>query len=141
MAKTLSNLNDLKSRTNRTLNSTDRYEYSAIFLKARMQFKLVSNIHTLMQIVEQMGLATSLESLNVDVYCLYDIHIFDSNEVLQIGSLSVFCVQLSEDAEASLFRFAGVGIALSARAEAALINCITINSQLCAVRLKSSIKV
>lgn len=90
MAKTLSNLNDLKSRTNRTLNATDRYEYSAIFLEARMQFKLVSNIRTLMQIVEQMGLATSLESLNVDVYCLYDIHIFDSNEVLQIGSLSVF---------------------------------------------------
>ena len=50
-------------------------------------------------------------------------------------------MRLSGDPVASSSGLAGVGVALSARAEAALIDWIPINSRLCAVRLESSIKV
>ena len=119
----------------------------AVFLKPRTPFKLASfNVRTLMQIRQQMGLAMSLESLNVDVCCLSETRIQDSSEVLQIRSPSVaskslFHVRLSGDSVASSSGLAGVGVALSARAEAALIDWIPINSRLCAVRLESSIKV
>ncbi|CAH8540670.1 unnamed protein product [Schistosoma guineensis] len=88
----------------------------------------------------------SLESLNIDVCCLSETRIQDSGEVLQIRSPSVtskslFYVRLSGDPVASSSGLAGVGVALSARAEAALIDWIPINSRLCAVRLESSIKV
>ncbi|CAH8627016.1 unnamed protein product [Schistosoma rodhaini] len=99
-----------------------------------------------MHIRQQIGLAMSLEGLNVDVCCLSETRIQDSNEVLQIRSPSVaskslFHVRLSRDPVASSSGLAGVGVALSARAEAALIDWIPINSRLCAVRLESSIKV
>ncbi|CAH8585366.1 unnamed protein product [Schistosoma curassoni] len=99
-----------------------------------------------MQVEQQIGLAMSLESLNIDVCCLSETRIQDSGEVLQIHSPSVaskslFYVRLSEDRVASSSGLAGVGVALSARAEAGLIDWIPINSRLCAVRLESSIKV
>ncbi|VDP85771.1 unnamed protein product [Schistosoma mattheei] len=88
----------------------------------------------------------SLESLNIDVYCLSETRIQDSGEVLQIRSPSVasksfFYVRLSGDPVASSSGLSGVVVALSARAEAALIDWIPINNRLCAVRLESSIKV
>ena len=119
----------------------------SVFLKPRTPFKLAYfNVRTLMQIGQQMGLDMSLESLNVDVCCLSETRIQDSSEVLQIRSPSVaskslFHVRLSGDSVASSSGLAGVGVALSARAEAALIDWIPINSRLCAVRLESSIKV
>ena len=119
----------------------------AVFLKPRTPFKLASfNVRTLMHIRQQIGLAMSLEGLNVDVCCLSETRIQDSSEVLQIRSPSVaskslFHVRLSGDPVASSSGLAGVGVALSARAEAALIDWIPINSRLCAVRLESSIKV
>ncbi|CAH8475742.1 unnamed protein product [Schistosoma intercalatum] len=119
----------------------------AVFLKPRAPFKLATfNVRTLMQVEQQIGLAMSLESLNIDVCCLSETRIQDSGEVLQIRSPSVaskslFYVRLSGDPMASSCGLAGVGVALSARAEAALIDWIPINSRLCAVRLESSIKV
>ncbi|KAH9594337.1 hypothetical protein MS3_00005453 [Schistosoma haematobium] len=119
----------------------------AVFLKPRAPFKLTAfNVRTLMQVGQQTVLAMSLESLNIDVCCLSETCILDSGEVLQIRSPSVaskslFYVRLSGDPVASSSGLAGVGVALSARAEAALIDWIPINSRLCAVRLESSIKV
>ncbi|CAH8549785.1 unnamed protein product [Schistosoma margrebowiei] len=118
----------------------------AVFLKPRAPFKLaVFNVRTLMQVGQQIGLAMSLESLNIDVCCLFETRIQNSGEVLQIRSTSVtskslFYVRLSGDPVASSSGLAGVGVALGARAEAALIDWIPINSRLCAVRLESSIK-
>ncbi|CAH8447460.1 unnamed protein product [Schistosoma margrebowiei] len=88
----------------------------------------------------------SLESLHIDFCRLSETRIQNSGEVLQIRSTSVTSkslsyMSLSGDPVASLSGFAGVGVALSARAEAALIDWIPINSRLCAVRLESSIKV
>ncbi|VDP88417.1 unnamed protein product, partial [Schistosoma mattheei] len=73
-----------------------------------------------MQVGQQMGLAMSLESLNIDVCCLTKTRIQDSSEVLQIRSTSVtskslFYVSLSGDPVASSSGLAGVGVALSAR--------------------------
>ncbi|CAH8665748.1 unnamed protein product [Schistosoma haematobium] len=119
----------------------------AVFLKPRAPFKLAAfNVRTFMQVGQQIGLAMSLESLNIDVCCLSETRIQDSGEVLQIRSPSVaskslFYVRLSGDPVASSSGLAGVGVALSARAEAALVDWIPINSRLCAVRLESSIKV
>ncbi|VDP41027.1 unnamed protein product [Schistosoma margrebowiei] len=117
----------------------------AVFLKPRAPFKqAVFNVRTLMQVRQQIGLAMSLESLNIDVCCLSETRIQDSGEVLQIRSPSVasksfFYVRLSGNPVASSSGLAGV--ALSARAEAALVDWIPINSRLCAVRLESSFKV
>ncbi|CAH8543988.1 unnamed protein product [Schistosoma margrebowiei] len=119
----------------------------AVFLKPRAPFKVAAfNVRTLVQVGQQIGLAMSLESLNIDVCCLSETRIQDSGEVLQIRSPSVaskslFYVRLSGDSVASSCGLAGVGVALSARAEAALINWISISSQAYAVRLESSIKV
>ncbi|CAH8661455.1 unnamed protein product [Schistosoma guineensis] len=108
----------------------------AVFLKPRAPFKLAAfNVRTFMQVGQQIGLAMSLESLNIDVCCLSETRIQDSGEVLQIRSPSVaskslFYVRLSGDPVASSSGLAGVGVALSARAEAALIDWIPINSRL-----------
>ncbi|VDP49028.1 unnamed protein product, partial [Schistosoma margrebowiei] len=108
----------------------------AAFLKPRAPFKLAAfNVCTLMQVGQQLGLAMSLESLRIDVCCLSETPIQDSGEVLQIRSTSVtsksfFYVRLSVDPVASSSGLAGVGVALSARAEAALIDWIPINSRL-----------
>ncbi|CAH8481415.1 unnamed protein product [Schistosoma haematobium] len=119
----------------------------AVFLKPCAPFKLATfNVRTLIQVGQQIRLAMSLESLNIDVCCLSETRIQDSGEVLQIRSPSVaskglFYVRLSMDPVASSSGLAGVGVALSARAEAALIDWIPINSRLCVVRLESSIEV
>ncbi|VDO83233.1 unnamed protein product, partial [Schistosoma curassoni] len=102
----------------------------AVFLKPRATFKLAAfNARTLMQVGQQIGLAVSLESLHIDVCCLSETRIQDSGEVLQIRFLSVaskslFYVRLSGDPVASSAGLAGVGVALSARAEAELIDWI-----------------
>ncbi|CAH8570655.1 unnamed protein product [Schistosoma intercalatum] len=88
----------------------------------------------------------SLGSLNIDVCCLSETRIQDFGEVLQIRSPSVaskslFYVRLSGNPVASSSGLAGVGVALSTRAEAALVDWIPINSRFCAVRLESSINV
>ncbi|CAI2725590.1 unnamed protein product [Schistosoma spindalis] len=99
----------------------------AVFLKPRAPFKLAAfNVRTLMQVGQQMELAMSLESLNIDVCCLSETLIQDSGEVLQVrspfvASKSLFCVHLFGDPVASSSGLAGVGVALSARAEAALV--------------------
>ncbi|KAH9587678.1 ATP-binding cassette sub- A member 3 [Schistosoma haematobium] len=118
-----------------------------VFLKPRAPFKLTAfNERTLMQVGQPIGLTMSLKSLNIDVCCLFETRIQDSGEVLQIRSPSVaskslFYVRLSGDPVACSSGLAGVGVAPSARDEAALIDWIPINSRLCAVRLESSIKV
>ncbi|CAH8651686.1 unnamed protein product [Schistosoma intercalatum] len=119
----------------------------ADFLKPRASFKLAAfNVLTLMQDGQQIGLTMSLENFNIGVCCLSETSIQDSGEVLQIcspyvASKSLFYVRLSGDLVASSSGLTGVGVALNARAEAALIDWIPINSRLCAVRLESSIKV
>ncbi|CAH8531792.1 unnamed protein product [Schistosoma curassoni] len=112
-----------------------------VFLKPRIPF----NVRTLIQI-GHVGLVMSLESLNIDVCYLSEACIQDSSELQQIGSPSVaskslFHVRLSGDPMAFSFSFAEVGVTLTTRAESTLIDWISINSGLCAVRLESYVKV
>ncbi|VDP89460.1 unnamed protein product [Schistosoma mattheei] len=108
----------------------------AVFLKPRAPFKLAAfNVRILMQVGQQIGLAMSLESFNIGVCCIYETRIQDSGEVLQSRSPSVaskilFYMRLSGDPVASSSGLAGVGVAVSARAEAVLINWIPFNSRL-----------
>lgn len=86
-----------------------------------------------------------LESPNTDVCCLSETGIQDSSKVLQIrssyiASESLFYVSLSGDSVASSSGFSGVGVALSSRVKATLIDWIPINSRLCVVRLESTIE-
>ncbi|CAH8506234.1 unnamed protein product [Schistosoma intercalatum] len=100
----------------------------AVFLKPRAPFKLAAfNVRTFMQVGQQIRLVMSLESLNINICCLSETRIQDSGEVLQIRSSSVaskslFYVRLSGNPVAYSFGLAGIGVALSARAEAALID-------------------
>ncbi|CAH8594175.1 unnamed protein product [Schistosoma curassoni] len=99
-----------------------------------------------MQIGKQTGLAMSLECLNIDVCCISETRIQDFSEVLQIfppyvASRGLFHARLPEDHVAFPSGFAGIGVALSARAEVALTHWIPINSHLCAARLENSIEV
>ncbi|VDO89331.1 unnamed protein product [Schistosoma mattheei] len=96
-----------------------------------------------MQLGQQIGLAMSLRSFNLDVSSLFETRIRDSGKVQQIRSPSVtskglFYVRLSEDPVASPSGFPGVGVALNARAEATLIDWILTNSWLYTVKLESS---
>ncbi|CAH8490480.1 unnamed protein product [Dicrocoelium dendriticum] len=97
------------------------------------------------RIGQQAGVARTLETLGIDICCLTETRLQDSNSVYQLVSplhpRTRFHLRLSGDAESAASGQAGVGIALSARAETALIDWIPINSRLCAMRLHGSCKV
>lgn len=147
MVETLSCLNDIESRISRKLNATTEYEYWNGLSESRILFKLASfNVLTLMQIGQEMGLAMSLESLNIDICCLSNTLIQNSSQILRVHFLSatsesLFHVRLCGDLVASSSGFAGVDVSLSTWAEAILIDQIPINGRLCDVILESSIKV
>ncbi|VDQ14260.1 unnamed protein product [Trichobilharzia regenti] len=105
-------------------------------LKPPATFKLATyNVRTLMQVGQQAGLARTLESLAIDVYRISETRIQDPSEAFRLSSRSgssssVYRLRLSGDPVASASGLADV--ALSTRAEAALLDWIPINSRLCA---------
>lgn len=119
----------------------------AAFLEICMPFKLSSlNTRISLEIGQQIDLSMSLEGLRVDVCCISETCIQDSDSVLQIHfpfiiSMSVFYVLTSWNPIASVSDSTGVSVALSFRAEVGLINWFSIDSRLWAVRLKGSVKV
>ena len=100
-------------------------------------------MRTLLQSGQQLALACTLGSLSIDVCCVSETRIQDPSIVLRLKSptSSPFHLRLSGDAAASASGLAGVGIALSSKAEAALLDWIPINSRLCAVRIEGSCRV
>ena len=109
----------------------------------RMPFKLAChNVRTLMRVGQQSGLARTLDTLAIDVCCLSETRIQDSSSVVRLTSpgpsKGLFYLRLSGDPVASVAGQAGVGVALSAKAEAALQEWIPVSSRLCAVRLRGS---
>jgi hypothetical protein len=126
--------------------STSRTERHCPFLRPRNAFNLASfNVRTLKQIGQQAALARTLEGLDVDVCCLSETRLYDSSQVLPLRSPSncnsIFYARFSGDPEAASVGVAGVGIALSKRAEGAILDWIPVNSRLCAVRISGSSKV
>jgi exonuclease III len=135
--------------TNTTIPTNARVSRPAgphAILRPRVQFKLGTfNVRTLMQSGQQAGLARTMESLQIDICCLSETRLQDSSSVICLTSpadSSVrFHLRLSGDQAAAAAGLAGVGIALSCRAEAALLDWIPVDSRLCAVRLRGSCKV
>ncbi|VDP94945.1 unnamed protein product, partial [Echinostoma caproni] len=91
-------------------------------LRPRCPFKLATFIvRTLMHIGQQAGLARTLETLTIDVCCIQETRIQDSSFIIRLKSPSnpsvKFHLRLSGDPEAAASGLAGVGVALSERAE------------------------
>ena len=102
------------------------------------------NVRTLMQIAQQASLVMILASLNVDICCISETRIQDPSTVLQLTcptTQRTFSVRLPGDDAAASVGQAGVGIALSQKAESVLLDWIPVISRLCAARLNSSVKV
>ena len=82
-------------------------------------------MRTLAQIGQQSSLTITLSSLNVDIYCVSKTRIQDSSAVPQItcpNSDNRYFLRLSGDDTAAAAGRAGVGFALSNKAQKALID-------------------
>ncbi|CAH8518282.1 unnamed protein product, partial [Dicrocoelium dendriticum] len=112
----------------------------------RSYFRLAClNLPTMLQIGQQTALAQTLEALSIDICCLLETRLQDSSSVLILQSPSgdtsnSFSLRPSGNDAASSTGQAGVGIALSPRAGATLLDWIPLSSRLCAVRLAGSFK-
>ncbi|VDP40026.1 unnamed protein product [Schistosoma curassoni] len=104
------------------------------------------NVRTLCQIGQQASLARTLESRTIDVCCVSETRIQDPSVVIHLtsprqhGEPTRYTLRVSGDLPASSRGLAGVGIALSMRAEQALLEWIPVNSRLCPVRLNGSVR-
>ncbi|CAH8584475.1 unnamed protein product [Dicrocoelium dendriticum] len=127
-------------------NQAVKSSSSASIWSPRSSFRLAClNVRTLLQIGQQAALVRTLQTLSIDICCFSETRLQDSSTVLTLRSPSgdansIFSLRLSGDDAASSTGQAGVGIALSPRAEAALVDWIPISSRMCAVRLAGSIK-
>ena len=101
------------------------------------------NVRTLRQIGQQAALALTLDKLRVDICCVSETRLGElpRTEISAPTLSSRYWLRCSSDQAAVTSGQAGVGVVLSAKAEASLIDWIPLNSRLCAVRLESSIKV
>ena len=105
------------------------------------------NVRTLCQIGQQVTLAETLLSLKIDVCCVSETRIQDPTSIIRLRPLianptiSHYTLRVSGDPASAARGLCGVGVALSPRAEQALLDWIPVNSRLCAVRLSGSIKV
>ncbi|CAM0512289.1 unnamed protein product [Fasciola hepatica] len=115
------------------------------FLKPRQPLNFGSfNVRTLMQVGQQACLALTMNSLKIDVCCLSETRIQDSSNVIQLtapGISTRYILRTSGDEAARAVGQRGVGIVLTDKAEAALLDWIPVNSRLCAVRLQGSVGV
>ncbi|KAK4474221.1 hypothetical protein MN116_000067 [Schistosoma mekongi] len=104
------------------------------------------NVRTLCQVGQQASLARTLESRSIDVCCVSETRIQDPSVIIHLTSPSQkeqpsrYTLRLSDDSTATSRGLAGVGIALSMKAEQALLDWIPVDSRLCAVRLNGSVR-
>lgn len=145
MVRNLSCANELKSVTGQMFKSHHRIWLLILPFGNYMSLKVIFNVHTLMRIEQQIDLAMSLQSLNIDVCCLFETRIqkVPQNHLLSVESERLFCVRLTGDPVASWSGLAGgrVGIALSARVEVVITDWISITSRACPVTLEGFTKV
>ncbi|CAH8593439.1 unnamed protein product, partial [Dicrocoelium dendriticum] len=134
------NLQPVETSSNVCLAGIQISRPSAI-LRPRNSFRLAASISDPPSWT-QAGLAHTLESLAIDVCCLSETRSQDPSTVVKFLSPAApeaTCyLRLSSDMEAAAAGLAGVGITLSDKGEAALLNWFLINSRLCAVRLQGS---
>ena len=128
-------LNTSKQTTSKTI--TPAVMRNTI-LKPRSLLHLAAfNVRTLCQIGQQAALACTLETFNIDICCVSETRIQDPTSIITLRSPdptsnSRYFLRVSGDSAASSRGLAGVGVALSARAEMALLDWIPVSSRLCA---------
>ncbi|VDP95440.1 unnamed protein product [Echinostoma caproni] len=103
-------------------------------LRSRCSFKLATlNVCTLLRIEQKADLARALETLAIDVCCIQETRIQDSGSIIRLTSPSnpsvKFYLRLNGDPEAAASGLAGVCVALSERAEAALLDWFPVDSR------------
>jgi len=99
------------------------------------------NVRTLKQAGQQAALVRTLDSLAIDVCCVSETRIQDPSTYVNLSAPSVcsrYRLRTSGDPSSQAAGYAGVGIVLSSRAEASLVDWIPVNARLCAVRLTTS---
>ena len=133
------------SLTNPSVDGKQQQHQGAVrqmFAKIGKAFHLGAfNVRTLMQPGQQVALAKTMESLAIDVCCLSETRMQDPTVVTLLTSPDIktsFNLRTSGSNSRAL---AGVGIALSRRAEQSLKSWIPISDRLCAVRLMTASKV
>ncbi|VDP31554.1 unnamed protein product [Schistosoma margrebowiei] len=104
------------------------------------------NVRTLYQIGQQASLARTSESRAIDVCCVSETRIQDPSSVIHLTSPcqnkepTRFTLRVSGSPDSASRGLADVGIALSPRAELALLEWIPVDSRLCAVRLNGTVR-
>ena len=124
------------------LNSrTSIRSQKVILVRPHVPFHLAAfNVRTLAQIGQQYLLANTLESF---VCCVSETRIQDSSTVMQLHTTSLsidYFLCVSGDDDAMAWGLNGVGIVLSKKVEENLVDWILVNSRICAIRLRTSIK-
>ena len=115
----------------------------SVFKPRKPVYLATFNVRSLKQAGQQVALARTLDSLSIDVCCLSETRTQDASTVIELTAPSLssrFRLRTSGDAEAAAAGYAGVGIVLSERAEASLLDWIPVDSRLCAVRLATSVR-
>ncbi|KER28018.1 hypothetical protein T265_05064 [Opisthorchis viverrini] len=121
-----------------TLNTS-----KSVFKPRKPVYLATFNVRTLKQAGQQVALARTLDSPCIDVCCLSETRTQDASTVIELTAPSLssrFRLRTSGDAEAAAAGYAGVGIVLSERAKASLLDWIPVDSRLCAVRLATSVR-
>ncbi|CAH8650188.1 unnamed protein product [Schistosoma margrebowiei] len=138
------------SLSSRTARVNDSSTWNAIpgLLKPRSKLHVGAfNVRTLCQIGQQASLARTLESRVIDVCRVSETRIQDPSSVIHLTSPcqnkepTRFTLRVSGSRDSASRGLAGVGIALSPRAELALLEWIPVDSRLCAVRLNGTVRI
>ena len=114
------------------------------FLKPRCPVHIAAfNVRTLRQTGQQAALVRTLDSLAIDICCISETRIQDPSVVSELTAPSLttrYFLRTSGTPELAAAGQAGVGIVLSSRAEASVVDWIPINSRLCAVRIETAVR-
>ncbi|GAA53045.1 hypothetical protein CLF_109407 [Clonorchis sinensis] len=127
----------------RPRSATSLNTSKSVFKPRKPVYLATFNVRSLKQAGQQVALARTLDSLSIDVCCLSETRTQDASTVIELTAPSLssrFRLRTSGDAEAAAAGYAGVGIVLSERAEASLLDWIPVDSRLCAVRLATSVR-
>ncbi|TNN14021.1 Craniofacial development protein, partial [Schistosoma japonicum] len=121
-----------------TANANDASSRKVIpgLLKPRSRLHVGAlNVRTLSQIGQQASLARTLESRSINVCCVSETRIHDPSKIINLISpyrnkeAARFTLRVSGSPDAASRGLAGVGIALSCRAELALLDWIPVNNR------------
>ncbi|KER18962.1 LOW QUALITY PROTEIN: hypothetical protein T265_15728 [Opisthorchis viverrini] len=102
----------------------------SVFIPLEPVYLTAVNVRTLKQAGQKAALARTLDSICIDVCCLLETRLQDASTVFEPTSPYLCCrfrLRTSSDAEASAAGYAGVGVVLSDRVEASMLDWISVD--------------